>query len=391
MTAAAKILDKSGNPIEVSLDETIYRKANAANQSVPQYLNNQYPEADASHGTVFEQLCESTGLILRNNSAYGVRAPSVKAVLEGTAQIDAAAITRDASPASRVLFPAVILEAIENQLMTERVSQPDMFEKMVAISDTVAGARVEQPVINFANADSARSQPIAQLSTPPAMVRITTSDVTRKIPTFSLGMEMSKEAAATVTLDLTTLTLARQVAVERDLRVQEYINAFLTGDADNGQAALASVASNTLDAASTGGTLTHRAWIRFLARNRRKRKITHVVCDLDTALKIEARTGRPTVFSADNPNANFNSVAYPINFGVDNGLSIFIVDDGVIPAGTILALDARYAVRRIRNSEAEYQAAEEFVLKKSLAMRFDFGEIAYRLFDDAWDVLTITP
>ena len=390
MTAAAKILDKAGNPLEVNLDETIYRKAHAANQSVPQYLNNQYPDADASHGTVFEQLCESTGLIMRNNRDYGVRAPSVKAVLEGTAQIDAAAVVRDASPASRILFPAVVLEAIENQLMTERMSQPDMFEQMVAISDTVAGARIEQPVINFANAESARSQPISQLSTPAAMLRITTSDVTRRIPTFSLGMEMSKEAAAVVTLDLTTLTLARQVMVERDLRVQEYISAFLNGDTDNGQAALSSVTSTSLDTAATGGVLTQRAWIRFLARNRRKRKISHVVCDLDTALKIETRTGRPTVFTADNPNANYNSVAYPVNLGIDNGISVFIVDDGVIPAGTVLALDARYAVRRIRNSEAEYQASEEFVLKKSLAMRFDFGEIAYRLFDDAWDVLVIS-
>jgi hypothetical protein len=43
----------------------------------------------------------------------------------------------------------------------------------------------------------------------------------------------------------------------------------------------------------------------------------------------------------------------------------------------------------VRNSQAEYQAAEQFVLRRVQALRFDFGEIVYRLFDEAWDSLTI--
>ena len=68
----------------------------------------------------------------------------------------------------------------------------------------------------------------------------------------------------------------------------------------------------------------------------------------------------------------------------------FIVEDGVIPANTIMGLDSRYAIQRIKNSEAEYTAVEDFVMRKSTALRFDFGEIAYRLFDDAFDVLSLT-
>jgi hypothetical protein len=37
---------------------------------------------------------------------------------------------------------------------------------------------------------------------------------------------------------------------------------------------------------------------------------------------------------------------------------------------------------------AQYSAIEQFVLKRSTAMRVDSGEVVYRLFDEAFEVLT---
>lgn len=385
----ANIKGKDGKLVEVPITPELYREAHEANLTVPQYLENKYETDAEAHGTVFEQVCESSGLILGRDKQFGIRPPTVRAVLDGRATIQAGAITREAVPASRVLFPAVILEVIENQLAKERTSQPAIFDSMIAIDDTIAGDRIEQPVLDFSKPEAARSQGIAQLASPPAMLRVTASDVSRKIPVFSLGMEMSDEAAKVVTVDLTALALARQVAVERDKRVEEYINAFVNGDNDMGTSALAATTSNSLDTNATGGVLTQKAWVKWLAQKRRQRTIDYIICDIDTALKIESRTGRPTINNANDPNWQINSTPSALNLSLQN-VKMFIVDSGVVAANTVVGLDSRFAIRRIRNSEADYKAAEEFVLKRGMGMRFDFGEIAYRLFDDAWDVLTIS-
>ena len=384
----ANIKDKDGKNVEVPITPTLYQEAHEANQTVPQYLANRFETDAALYGSAFEQVCASSGLILGRDRAFGIRPPTVKAILEGTAGMSAGAITRDAVPASRVLFPAVILEVIENQLAKERTSQPAIFDQMIAIDDTIAGDRIEQPVLDFQKPEAARSQGIAQLALPAAMLRVTASDISKKIPVFSLGMEMSDEAAKVVTVDLTALALSRQVAVEKDLRVEEYITAFVNGDADQGYAALTATTSTSLDAAATGGVLTQKAWVKWLAQNRRKRTIDFIICDIDTALKIDARTNRPVVTQANDPNWKINSTPDPLNLSLQN-VKMFIVEVGVIATNTVVGLDSRHAIRRIRNSEAEYKASEQFALRKGIGLRFDFGEMAYRLFDDAWDVLTI--
>jgi hypothetical protein len=74
-----------------------------------------------------------------------------------------------------------------------------------------------------------------------------------------------------------------------------------------------------------------------------------------------------------------------------SNLEVFVVEDGRgWTANTLMGLDSRSAITRIRNSAAQYSAVEDFVLRRSKALRFDFSEISYRLFDDAFDVLSLT-
>lgn len=383
----ATIKGRDGENVIVPVLPTLYQDAHKANLTVPQFLNLNYPTDAAAYGTTFEQVCAASGLVFNEDKNYGLRAPSLASVLDGSSMIHADAITKEGVPASRILFPAVFLEVMENKLATERTSQPAIFEQMIAIDNTIAGDRFEQPRLDFTNVEGARSQGITQLALPASMLRITVSDVSRKIPTFSIGLEISDQAAKVINVDLTALGLARQVEVERDVRVEGYISALNAGDADLGMAALTPVTSTTYNGAATAGVLTQKAWIKYLAANRRKRKLTHVICDIDTALKIEGRSGRPNINTVE-VNTAFNASGIPLNLGIGD-VKIFIVEAGVVPANTVVGLDARYAIRRVRNSEAEYQAAESFALKRSTAMRFDFGEIVYRLYDQAFDVMLI--
>lgn len=385
------ILNAQGNPMEVSLDATLYREAHDNQCSVAQLLERKF-ETDASkYGSVLEQVAANCGLFLAPNNQYGYRAPSVASVLDGLATLDAGVVVREANPTSRLIFPAVVLELMEATLARDYTTNPQVFDSLVAITDNIAGNRFEQPTVTLTRPEAARSQGIGQGALPEVMMMLTTSEVARKIPTFSLGLEMTDEAAKATTLDFVTLSLKRQVEAERNARAMGYLTGMIDGDTDLGMSALSSVGSSSLDSASTGGVLTHKAWIKFLYRQFTKRQTNWVLCTLATAMKIEGRTGKPTI-NTDDPNSPRIDTLFSIaNPGIAGNVQMFIVEDGYLADDVIVSLDSRYAIRRVRNSEAQYQAVEQFVLKKTQALRFDFGEICYRLYDDAWDKMTITP
>jgi hypothetical protein len=73
-----------------------------------------------------------------------------------------------------------------------------------------------------------------------------------------------------------------------------------------------------------------------------------------------------------------------------NAPPVLIVDDGVIPADTIVGLDSRYAIRRVINAQASYSAIEQYLMRRASAFRIDYGEFSHRLFDDAFSVMELT-
>lgn len=387
-------IDSQGNQQQFELSVTDYRAAADAGQSLPEYLQVRYGGRTdvVRHGSVFEQACASEGIFLRGNTQVGIRASTMADIL--TPKVEAGVTTRDAVPASRILYPAVALQAVEDRLQANLDITPNAFEQMIAITESVSGERYEQPKINYDNPSAARSQIITQLAKPAAMMLITVSDKSYTIPTYSLGLEISDQALRATSLDLVTLSLARQIAVERNARAQEYILNLLNGDVDSGESSLATLGKTTtavaLDAAATTN-ITQKAWIKFLSREHTKRTLTHVVTDLDGAMAIENRTGRPNVQGDDPKSPRINSLMELINPMWPSKVKLFLTLDSSWPAATIMGLDSRYAVRRVRNLLADYTAIESFVLRRAQAMRFDFGEKVERLFDEAFDSLTYTP
>ena len=106
-------------------------------------------------------------------------------------------------------------------------------------------------------------------------------------------------------------------------------------------------------------------------------------------MAIENRSGKPVIVG-DNPNSTRIDATVSVSNPTWAGnLPIFIVDPSVgWPANTIMGIDARYGIHRVTSTNASYQAQEDFVLRRGSAMRFDFGNIVRRLFDDAFEVLT---
>ena len=393
----AAFIDDLGQTQQVNLDVTMYKQAADNNMSFEQFVNRQFPAS--VHGNTFDQLLASEGMFLNPNKDVGLRCATMDEVLHGRPKMEAGVIVKEAVPVSRILFPAAVLSAIEDKLVGDLSMTPNAFDSMVAVDDVISNHRYERPILNFSKPEAARSQVISQLSLPTSMLTITASDISRSIPTRSLGLEISDQAMQNTTLDLVTLALARQRAVERNERANEFLLALLSGDADMSLAALsgsdyvnnADVFDSTI---SADATLTQKAWIKYLFHRATERTITHIVTDIDTAMIIDGRTNKP-VYSNTTTNGSitvapaFNTEMQVANPMWPSNVRLFITTDTSWPANTIMGFDSRYGIHRVTSSAASYEAVENFVLKRSTAMRFDTGEVVTRLFDDAFDVLKL--
>lgn len=391
----ASFIDQTGAVQQVKLEVGMYRAAADNGQSLEQYLNRQYPTAPDAP-TAYQQILASEGIFFGNNREYGIRAASMDEILNGRGKLEAGTIVKEAVPASRILFPAAVMSAIENKLKVDMETTPNAFEQLIAVDDSVNHDRFERPVIDFKRPEQARAQTISQLALPNTMMTITASDVTRKIPTIGLGLEISEQAIKATSLDIVGLALARQAATERNERAEYYIQSLLEGDKDMDMVALATISGKVVTAQSldssvtVAGELSHKAWIKWMNRNANKRRITHIITDLDGAFAIENRKGKPTNQN-DNPGSpRIDAIPSIMNPSWDFNTKIFITNNPDWPAGTILGLDSRYGIHRVKSLTAQYEAVEALVMRRAQQMRWDHGEIVYRLFDEAFEVLSLS-
>jgi len=405
----AFFIDNSGNAQHVEIGPEIHKAALDAGMPVSTYLNRQYANADTKHGSAFKQLCASEGLVLPGANDFGIRAATMADILDGKAGMMAAGVTNSntkGSPfgsAARSLAPVALIDMVEDLIAKDRVTDEVTFNQMVSQVISIDGDNFIQPVISYQTVggpEQAKAQRTTEFSEPGSMLRLSTAERIRSLPTFSMGIEFSDKAQRSLTIDTVAMSIARYVEVERDQRVYTYLSALFSGDNDLVVGAIPAVTSTSLDSAATGGVLTHKAWVKFLARNRKYRGITHVAMDIDTYLKVEGRTGRPGSNNYDPTLSRIDPQAVAANMaqiGFGNNVKFMIVDSaadgGPIPASTVWALDASKAVTKVTNTSAAYSATEAFALRRSTAMRWDWSEAVYRRTGDtdlrAFDVLTI--
>jgi hypothetical protein len=229
------------------------------------------------------------------------------------------------------------------------------------------------------------------------MVLLTASDKSFKIAGSSIGIEYSDQVAQSVTMPIVTLSMQRQAEEEALERIEAQMLAFLNGDTDLDMVALASVsgavknAKTDYDSALTAGNLSQKAWVGWLFNDSRKRKINTVVTDLAGALAIENRSGRPTVQGDNATSKRIDTLDTVINPTWPDRVDVIITQDKNWPVNTIMGFDSAYGYHVVNSTSMNYSAVEEFAIRRSTKLRIDFGSIAYRLYDSAFSVLTLTP
>ena len=307
------------------------------------------------------------------------------------------ASTQDNSITGRLVTQAFLMDAIESSLRSSDYGITGIFNSKAAVVDSIQGTRFDRPLINYTRPAAGRSKSIAQLSEPTSMVLLTASDKSFKIAGSSIGIEYSDQVAQSVTMPIVTLSMQRQAEEEALERIEAQMLAFLNGDTDLDMVALASVsgavknAKTDYDSTLTAGNLSQKAWVGWLFNDSRKRKIDTVVTDLAGALAIENRSGRPTVGGDNATSKRIDTLDTVINPTWPDRVDVIITQDKNWPVNTIMGFSSAYGYHVVNSTSMNYSAVEEFAIRRSTKLRIDFGSIAYRLYDSAFSVLTLTP
>ncbi len=391
----AKFISKDGSTQDVAVSLEMVREASNQGLSLREYVNRRYPTDAGKYGETFAQMCASENILFNPSKVHGIRAPKLDALFNPVEMQAGSVVGNSAqSNQARLLLMPAILALVEDKLLGNLEMNASAFDMMVALDDVVTSDWVLWPQANYSRPEGARSQRVSQLSKPATMLTLTTLEKSLRIPTFSLGIEWSDQAAKILGLDYISMSILRQALVEKNERANENLLAMLNGDQDTGQAALSApivATATSFDSSlnNVAGALSHKAWMKFLYRNSTRRTVTHVVTDINGALAIENRSGKP-VINTDDPNSTrIDTLQSVMNPGWSPKVETFITDDPNWPANTIMGLDKRFGIHRVTSASASYQAQEDFALRRGSAMRFDTGSVARRFFDDAFDVLTL--
>lgn len=397
--AKYSFINRSGEQVSFEITTQDYRAAASQGRSLAQYLEHKFGgQADTkAYGSVFRQACQSVG-IYETDVSRGLHAPTVGEVLNGQQASTTGSIISpdgsDSTPAGRILYPEIVMGIMRDSL-AETDDALAGFEKMIALNETIYGDLFVQPMINKDANEDTRSQVTSQLALPPAMVNITTSQYAKSIQTKSVGLMISEQALNHTSLDLVGIAVAAQSRGERIQMMYDGMAAIMTGDKDVGQTALTAVKANTFDSAIVAaGTMSHKAFLHMLYDQRKKRSISSMICDIDTYLSYQDRAGRPVVdkipagvYSGSDTRLDVGHK--PINFSLED-LNVLLVDPEVFGANTAMMFDHRFALRRVTNANASYDAVEQFVLRRAMGLRIDYGWILTRIYDEAFLPISLT-
>ena len=377
-----------GEKVLKSIDVTVeaYKHAAQKGMTLRQYANYLAPDCDRSMGEPLDQMFAQSGLFDQkkfNMPGLTLQDLASETLADGFRRPDGS----DNSLGARLLYPQLILETL--QLNSRAPSENDLlsiWESLIAVNRNINSTLAVQPTIDTSAPEGSRSGRVAQLAEPETIVSITVGDKSYRVPTNSIGLLISDEAMAATSIDLVRVVMEAQAYGDRVRRVAEQLRSMVLGDVDAGIAALPVTKISEFDASiATNGTITKRAYIKWLHSMRDQANLNNVMTDIDTALTMDEQF-LPKVTGTDA--AKIMTPWGGMNLGITQPKMIPFKPE-VFGAGLLVGLDSASAIQRIVNIGATYDAIEEYVMRKATAFRVDYGEMATRLRDESWSVVSL--
>ncbi|QYW06466.1 hypothetical protein uan_054 [Pseudomonas phage UAntarctica] len=382
------VANENGKQVEKEIDANVqlYQQAAELGMDLRQFLRHKASDFDVTMGDPIDQMMTNAGMndgASRVGPALTMAQIATLTTADGFRRPDGS----DGSLGARLLYPQLILETMQaNQLRDDGSDILSIWESVIAISRNLNGQKAEQPIIDTTAPEGSRSGRMTQMAEPETMISISTGQKSFAIPTNSIGLMISKEAMAATTIDLVRIVMEAQARGDKIRRVGEQLRSMVLGDTDLDMLPLPVTKASFFDPSIvTNNTITKRAYIKWLFSRQKIANISQVFTDIDTALNVDEGLA-------------------PKNTGVDNsqiitpwgGTNLGITQPRITPfepdvfgAGLLVGFDPRYAIQRFVNISAAYDAIEEFVMRKATGFRVDYGEMATRLHDEAWSVLSL--
>ena len=396
--------DANGMPkrAEAQVSMADYKAASSAGRSLRDHLNIKLAgQADTSYGQPFDQACQSLGIYAKADASRGIISPSIAQVfagmppmamgLDSTANGPGVIVSpggNDGTVAGRLFYPEILMDSIRSSLTRDNSDVEQAFNQMIAVTESIAGGHYIQPVINVTHPESYSSQPIGQDDEPQVMLSITASSTSKRIATKSIGVRITDEAANYASLDLVATAVQAQTRAERIRMVEGDIKAMAMGDKDSGMSPLTAVGISSFDSAATGGKVTHKAFLHLMHDDYQTKNLNYGIMDLDTYLAYENREGRPVVVGDQGTDGRLNGGITPMNFSLGN-VPILLIKPEILGVGMSMFLDSRFAMRKVINVFAAYEAVERYVMRRSEVLRMDYGQHVTRLYDEAFKLVDI--
>lgn len=387
MSISFKLKGTDGKDHELKVDMNLYKNAGDNKRDVR--VEARYAAAeqgipwDPNAGDVLDQMYASSGMF---DSKFGGNSLTVMDL----SKVDLNDEFRrgdgggEKKVGARLLFPEFIMETMRaDALRDDGGDIISDWNKMVAVTTNVRGQRADQPIINTSGPAESNSGRIAQLAEPETMVSITVGEKSYRIPTNSIGLLISDEAREATTLDLVRIVMEAQARGERIRRINAMLKSMVDGDEDLGISALAVKQTKDLDPslAATGG-MSKLAYLEWLRQEGFSTRINNVLTSLGNAIEVDEALLTTKFGDQSKIVAPFQGVKLSLPTPTFN-----LFDPTVFGSTKLVGFDSRYAIQRFINVNAKYEAIEEYVMRKATAFRVDFGEMATRLYDEAWSVL----
>lgn len=382
------IANDNGKQVQKTLDAGVelYKQAAEAGMDLRQFLRHKCADFDVASGDVIDQMMTNAGMNDgkdRAGPALTMAQMAGMTTAEGFRRPDGS----DGSLGARLLYPQLILETMNaNALRDDGSDILAVWERSVALTRNLNGQKADQPIIDTSAPEGSRSGRISQMAEPETMVSITTGERSFRIPTNSIGLLISHEAMAATTIDLVRIVMEAQARGDKIRRVGEQLRSMVFGDQDLGMSALPQNKVTKYDASITeNGKITKRAYIKWLYEKHKTANISQVFTSLDTAMDVDEGLA-PTHTGIDN-----SKIITPwggTNLNITQP-TITPFDDDVFGVGILVGFDPRYAIQRFVNISASYDAIEDYVMRKATGFRVDYGEMATRMYDEAWSVLSL--
>ncbi len=355
---------------EIKVDLALVEEAKKKNYTVSEYLEQLDPsykyDNELGKLTAIERQFVKYGIYTKSGEGY--RATKLSVFNDDTTH--------------RILFAEYVI----NQARVKPFFDADKYniEALLALTRYVDSNSVRQLKIDLSSLEDGAKSKVAPAAEIPT-VSVDWSEESVSLSKAGVAIEFSYEFMRRASLDLVSLVLSAINVFDRKKTFNYLVGLFVNGATTENVGAYDS-------SLAVGDYISYEAYLKWL--NSFGIYTPNVVlADINSAIKLVTMQ-RPNIAPADVLTllleAKADNRPYIVNGGnIAKSPAIYIVDDGVLPADTIVGADTRFCFERVIEVGSDLNEYTKFIKKQTEVFTATVNEGFVPVFTDARKALVI--